>query len=393
MKLVFPSDFKFGTSTAAYQIETAFQHDWKGVVARDGNIFDRTTDHEKRYDEDIAIIASLAPNYRMSLMWSRLQRGPFMNFDEDTKAEYHTLLQKLKSKGIDIMMVLHHFANPVWFAEKGGWESERNISMWVDYATKVVKEYGKYVSSWNTFNEPNLYTSLGWIVREFPPFKNNIRLAKKVINNIANAHNVMYDHIKHNYPDTPVGISLNTTVFAAENIFGRAPAALVDWLFMEYPASLFQRADFFGMSYYARIGFDPLPITYLNTPEKIRRNKKPHDDMWEYYPKGLKVCIDRFWKAYGKPIIITENGICTSDDRKRVQALKDYMLMIHQALHEGVPILGYYHWSTWDNFEWNIGPSYQFGLYGCDLKTKERTKKPSADIYTSLAYNKVLDII
>ena len=80
MKLTFPDNFIFGTSTAAAQIETAFEHDWQGVKARNGFIFDRTTDHEKRFKEDAEIIASLAPNYRMGLLWSKLQREPLAPF-------------------------------------------------------------------------------------------------------------------------------------------------------------------------------------------------------------------------------------------------------------------------------------------------------------------------
>jgi beta-glucosidase len=76
MQYLFPKDFLFGTSTAAAQIETAFEHDWQGVKAKDGNIFERTTDHELRFKEDAEIISSLAPHYRMGLMWSKLQRSP-----------------------------------------------------------------------------------------------------------------------------------------------------------------------------------------------------------------------------------------------------------------------------------------------------------------------------
>ena len=112
MNLVFPKHFEFGTSTAAYQIETGVEHDWCGVRARDGHVFGCTTDHEQRYAEDVDIIASLAPNYRMSLMWSRLQPAPLAPFATEATSEYHELLRMLKSKGVTIMMVLHHFAAP-----------------------------------------------------------------------------------------------------------------------------------------------------------------------------------------------------------------------------------------------------------------------------------------
>src|SRR5688572_9358592 len=106
MKRVFPEGFIFGTSTSAYQIETPFEHDWCDVHAQDGNIFNRTTDHEKRLKEDASLIASLAPHYRMSLMWSKLQREPFGKFHQPTVSDYHFLLAELKSKGVGIMMVL-----------------------------------------------------------------------------------------------------------------------------------------------------------------------------------------------------------------------------------------------------------------------------------------------
>src|SRR4051812_10004453 len=223
MKLTFPNDFLFGTGTAACQVETAFEHDWVGHRSQDGHVLDRTTDHEKRYPEDIEIIASLAPNYRMSLMWSRLQREPLAKLDEDTVREYHTLLIDLRSRGVNIMMVLHHFANPVWFSQRGGWSKADNIALWVDYAMKVVDEFGEHVSLWNTFNEPNLYASLGWGLGLFPPYKKNIVTAIKVLNNLGQAHDLVYDHIKSRYPKSMVGISHNCTVFTAENPLGFFP--------------------------------------------------------------------------------------------------------------------------------------------------------------------------
>jgi beta-glucosidase len=388
MKLTFPPDFLFGTSTSAYQIETAFEHDWKGVQAMDGNVFEGTTDHEKRHEEDVEIISSLAPNYRMSVMWSRLQRKAFGEFEADAKQEYHLLLKALREKKVSIMMVLHHFANPVWFAEAGGWTSEKNIEAWFDFACKVVDEYGEYVSTWNSFNEPNLYATMSYGLGKFPPFKKEILTSIRVIKNIGKAHTLIYDYIKKKFPESLVGISHNCAVFSAENILGIIPAKVADYWFMEYLPKHFDKMDFFGMSYYARIAHDPLPISYITTPDKIKKLGKDHDDLWEYYPYGLRECIDRYWKQYGKPIIITENGICTNDDEKRTASIKDYMKILHDAIRDGIDIHGYYHWSPWDNFEWTLGPTYRFGLYECDIKTKERKKKPSANVYSSLAYTK-----
>jgi beta-glucosidase len=392
MKLVFPDSFFFGTSTAAAQIETAVDHDWQGLKARDGFIFEQTTDHELRFAEDAAIIASLAPNYRTSLQWSKLQREANGILDTIAVAEYHAFFQDLKSRGVNIMMVLHHFTNPKWFASKGGWEKENNIPLWVDFCKKIVDEFGVYVSYWNTFNEPNVYASYGWITGFFPPFKINPLLAGRVVQNMGKAHNEVYDYIKEKYPDHPVGISHNATIFSAQNLLGWFPARITDWWFMDYVPGYFEKVDFFGMSYYGRIPHDPLPITYLMTPDKIRQLGKRHDDIWEYHPEGMRECLDRYWKKYKKPIIITENGVCDESDFLRLQAIQDYAAIIHKAIQDGIDVRGYYFWSAWDNFEWHLGPSMRFGLYECDPKTKKRTPRPSAELYSQLAHKKQLRI-
>lgn len=286
------------------------------------------------------------------------------------------------------MMVLHHFTNPLWFSKIGGWEKEENIHLWVDFAKKVVDEFGQYVKFWNTFNEPNVYASYGWITAFFPPFKSNPFTAGKVVKNMGLAHNLVYDYIKIKYPNQPVGISHNATLFSAENFLGWFPARLADWWFMEYVPSHFEKVDFFGMSYYTRISHDPLPINHLETPEKLKALGKKHDDLWEYHPEGLRTCLDRYWNKYKKPIIITENGVCDESDFLRMQAIMDYAQITLQAIKDGIDIKGYYFWSTWDNFEWHLGPSMRFGLYECDPITKNRLRKPSGELYSRIAHSK-----
>lgn len=390
MTLQFPDHFRFGTSTSAVQIETADNHDWQGFTARDSSLFTRTTDHELRWEKDIEIISSLAPNYRMSFMWSRLQRVPFASLDPDAVTHYRNLLVQLKASGVDIMLVLHHFANPVWFSEQGGWANKASVAWWLDYVKKVIHEFGEFVALWNTFNEPNLYISLSSLAGLFPPQKTNPVYAWRVLNNMSHAHKQAYEILQARTPGKPVGISHNASILEADNLIGKLPAKISDWLYMDFIPGWFEACDFFGLSYYSRIGYDPLPVTFLTTPEKITKGNKPHDDMWEYYPEGLGQCIDRYWKRFRKPIIITENGMCTNDDNQRIKSLYDYMSILHDQIEKGVDIRGYYHWSTWDNFEWNLGPSYRFGLYACDPQTKARIKRPSADVFSSLAYTKKL---
>jgi beta-glucosidase len=225
----------------------------------------------------------------------------------------------------------------------------------------------------------------------FPPQKSNPIYTWRVLNNISSAHQKAYEML-HKYSGKPVGISHNASIFEDDNLLGKLPAKITDWWFMHFMPGWFEHCDFFGLSYYSRIGFDPLPVTFLTTFEKIIKKDKPHDDIWEYYPEGLGICLERYWKRFRKPIIITENGMCTGDDTQRIKSIYDYMRVIHACIEKGIDIRGYYHWSTWDNFEWNLGQSYRFGLYTCDPITKERIKKPSADVYSSLAHSKELTI-
>ncbi len=391
VQYVFPKDFMFGSSTAAAQIETAFDHDWQGVVAKDGHTFDRTTDHELRRKEDAEIISWLAPYYRMGVMWSKLQRGPMEPLHPDAILDYTLFLEDLKNRHVKIMMVLHHFTNPTWFANRGGWEKVENIPLWIDFAKKVVDTFGDYVYNWNTFNEPNVYASNGWITGFFPPFKNNPVKAAMVVKNMGLAHNQLYHYIKEKFPHHQVGISHNAIVFTSENVLGWFTERLSDWWFMEWIPKHFEQVDFFGMSYYARVTHDPMPVTYMGTPDKIKLMGKSHDDMWEYHPEGLRTCINRYWEKYKKPIIITENGVCDASDVLRQQAIIDYGLVLHQALQDGIDIRGYFWWSTWDNFEWNLGPAMRFGLYDCDWQTKNRTPKKSAEVFRKLAHYKMIE--
>lgn len=389
-QLVFPDHFTFGTSTSAAQIESAVGHDWMGFRAMDGGIFDTTTDHELRMDEDVEIIASLAPAYRMSLMWSKLQQKPFAEFDAASCRQYHLLLQRLRSRNVEIMMVIHHFVNPVWFAAEGGWASSKAVDYWLDYVQKLVQEFGDYVSSWNTFNEPNLYVNLGSLSGHFPPNRRNPVHAWSVLRNLSKAHGAAYALIHKLQPGAKVGISHNSAVFEQDNFLGWLPAKALDWWYMEFLPSWFESSDFFGLSYYARIGFNPLPVTRFMNSGPLNLPGRMSDDMWEYFPQGLLDCLRRYHVRYRKPIVITENGICTSDDKLRVRAIHDYLRVVHQAISEGIDVRGYFHWTAWDNFEWHLGPSYRFGLYGCDRSTRNRFRRPSAEIYSEVSHSKIL---
>lgn len=392
MLLQFPNNFFWGTSTAAAQIETASEHNWKGVRSRDGHIFDRTSDHEKRRDEDVEYIARFGSVYRCGVDWARLQTEPFGKFHHDVVEEYQQFFKKLKDKGVKIMFVLHHFTNPLWFEKKGGWLYEENVALYVDFVKKCINNFGNYASFWNTFNEPNVYALNAYMLGDFPPFKKSYRKSNEVLLNMSIAHNTAYTMLKVYDKTIPIGISLNTCCFEAQNLLGIFPSVFTDWWFQRRSASLFETCDFWGLSYYAHILFDPRPISEVHRPGKLDKLGLKHDNMWAYKPEGFLPIIRRFHKKYGKPIIITENGICTEDNDLRIQAIKDYLQVVHTAIREGIEVTGYIHWSTFDNFEWNLGPTYRFGLMRTDLVTKDRIDTRAARFYEKITQSNGVDI-
>ncbi len=392
MKLNFPKDFIWGTSTAAYQIETASDHDWKGVVSNDGTVFDKCSMHDLRRDEDIEYIVQLGNAYRMSCDWAKLQPTPYADFDPKVTQEYLDFLQKIKARGVKVMMVLHHFTNPNWFVKEGSWEKKGNRVMWLDFVKKSVATFGHLVDHWNTFNEPMVYISNGWIMGGFPPFKKGkILLARKVLKEIGRAHDEAYDIIKAS-SSAPIGISKNTVKFVGEIFPGHILAKIFDYWFMDYGADHFRKVDFQGMSYYCRMPFRPLPVTEIDNPGKLKALGRRHDGMWEYKPVEFYHIIKRYWKKYKKPIYITESGVCTEDDAFRIQAIQEYAYWIRKAMDEGVEIKGLYHWSTVDNHEWNLGLTYRFGLVRVNFDNGDRRMTAAGEYYGQLAKNQSIEV-
>jgi len=397
MKYNFPENFLWGTATSAFQIESASAegscHDWKGLRARDGSVLDETINHQFHRLADADIIASLGNAYRGGFDWSRLQKGPKAELERKVVDEYRDFYGRLKEKGMHLMLVLHHFANPQWFAEGGSWDSSQAPEIFVDYVKKMAESFGDLADTWNTINEPSAIASMGYLLGQWPPRKRSLIAALRVFRNLSKAHRLAYRSLKEICPDTPVGISNNTMSFHHENILGVIPAAFADKLYINITEDQFSDSDFIGFSYYGRISFDPFPLSEMDAPGKLDRKKREHDKMWEFYPQGIKDVAMRYHEKYGKPIIVTENGCCTDDDIQRVRSISEHLKHLHGAIQQGADIKGYFHWSAFDNFELHLGRSFRFGLVGVDYNTPElkRTPKPSAIYYSQISKNNGLD--
>ncbi len=393
MRLKFPKGFLWGTSTSAFQVETPFDHDFKGHVSPDGSVLERTIDHELNFSEDAKLISFLGNAYRGGLAWDRLQREPKGQLDTKTVEEYRTFLGTLKDNGVHVMLVLHHFANPRWFANKGGWLSEESSDIFGDYAAKVANEFHDIVGSWNTINEPTVYSTSAYMFGLFPPYEKNPLKTLRVVRNMSSAHLAAYDKIKAK-SDGMIGISNNTMFFDGVGVLGKAIANAARSFYLDFIPSKFEQVDFVGISYYGIVPCIPLPTMEILSPGKLDKRGYLHDKMYGIYPVGLKTIISYFSEKYpGKPIIITENGFCTDDDNERKLWLNLYLVQLHEAIQEGLPIKGYFHWSTFDNWELAWGLKYRFGLVDINPETKERTIKSSGKFYSQIAKTNSLKTI
>ena len=387
----FPDDFILGTATSAFQIEGAGKTEWQGFIGSDKTPLGNAIMHYERYREDMEYILYLGNAYRFSMDWSKLQEEPFGELNPDVLAHYEYIFKTLKENNKKVMLVLHHFSNPAWIFKYGGWPSKKTIDVFVDYSKKVLDYFGPYIDYINTFNEPNAYGLETYLLKEFPPKKFSIIGWKRTLKNMAQAHELIYDYAKEKHPLIQVGISYAAMLiepFSNKSLIQQAIKRFAGLIQNEGAHELFTKkgkVDFIGFSYYTGIllsgGFT---VAYAEQGRKFwDKHGLAHDDIWEIYPEGIYRNLKYFYEKYRKPLIITENGSCTEDDSLRKKVLHEHLQYVLKAISEGIPVKGYFHWSTFDNFELATGPSRKFGLVAIDFKDPklERKIKGSGEYY------------
>ena len=392
-EIVFPKDFLFGTSTSSFQIETPVDHQLKGLIGKDGTKLVETIEHEKHRYSDASIIAKLGNAYRFSLDWGRLQTYPFERFEGNVVKEYRIFLNRLKKKGVKLMLVLHHFANPNWFEHHGSWLNSKAIDMYLDYVEQVHHHFGDLVDYYNTFNEPGVFALHTHMTGFFPPYKRmKLFAVRKILNNMAKASNKAYDMLKDNSSDVQVGFAKSILNPLPVNFAGGITALGYEIFFIDYILKKFSKHDYIGINYYGYMPMGLIPFSRPDNKNKFDGLRKEHDDLWIYDPKDLKKIIMKLHRKYKKPIIITENGYSGENDNRRLSFIADHLKSIHEAMDEGIVVKGYFYWSTFDNYELYLGKTFRFGLVHVNYKTMKRTLKGSAKFYSKLSKYKVLEV-
>jgi beta-glucosidase len=401
--LKFPAGFLWGTATSPTQVEGRIENEWTGFTALDGGNCRIACDHYHRYPEDIEWMSKLGANaYRFGIEWSRLQPAPFAPLNQKELERYVHLLDCLKAKGITPMVVLHHFSNPPWINAAGGWTNAAAVPAFVDFVRQLVAALKERVYLWNTFNEPDTYACVAYVLGGFPPRRKwKLGQFRKVIAHMARAHVQASRVIRREggagrQPE--VGIAKNWTFFHAYKKFSpwdRTTAFACHYTFNKFVLDAFlgggRRHDstFIGLNYYGRVRFHHFralipasgaPVKTLNDFGFVC------DDMVERYPEGMVKILPYLHGKFRLPIYITEHGAASDDDNFRERDLRQNLAALHGAMAGGVDVRGFFYWSLLDNFEWQFGYTKKFGLLAVNFADEKlpRTLKPLAAVYAQI---------
>lgn len=407
----FPRGFLWGTATAAHQVEGQNKnnnwYEWEEA----GHTEDRSALAcdwwGGRWKEDFDRAAETGQNaHRLSVEWSRIQPER-ERWDNSALERYREMLRGLRDRNMTAMVTLHHFTDPLWFMEIGGWESDEAPELFAEFVRRTVSALKGYTNLWVTLNEPNVYAYSGYVAGVFPPGKTDMNVAFKVMANMVRGHALAYQAIHDEQREARVGMAhqyrsmfpktswspLDRWVAKTQSrIFNDLfPRATVDGKLkfllntVRIPEAIGTQ-DFMGLNYYSR---DTVSFDLRMAGELFGARSYPDDadlsetDFIANEPDGFFEAL-RWARRFDKDIIITENGVEDSKDEMRPRYLAQHIEKLWRATNFNWRVKGYFHWSLVDNFEWERGWTQRFGLWELDVETQKRRKRKSAEFYEEI---------
>ena len=396
--LEFPKGFFWGAATSAYQVEgNNVNSDWWEWERKVGlkEVCGQACRHYEFYKEDFDLAKLLNHNaHRLSIEWSRVEPEED-KFSLQEIDHYVDVILSLRQHGIEPIVTLHHFTNPLWFTKLGGWQNKKAKDYFLRYVEQIVEVLSDKVNYWVTINEPMVYVCHSYILGLWPPQERSWFKARRVMDNLISSHaqvcRLIHDiYKKRNLSSPYVSIAQNMQAFmpCSPTLKNKVATYLRYRFFnLEFIERLirYKSLDFIGVNYYTRSLVDVARWHFNNLALDVC--KRDHHPLkknslgWDIYPEGLCDLLLRF-KKYNLPIFILENGICTEDDNTRWDFIYEHLRNIHLAMIEGVKVLGYIYWSLIDNFEWDKGFGPRFGLIDVDYNTYKRTIRESAQRFS-----------
>jgi beta-glucosidase len=390
--------FAWGISTSSYQYENPdvlpqeshyFTTDWDAFVkggrapAKGKALYSWT-----EFDKDLAALKKIGvSHYRFSLSWARIEPQPG-KFNEEAIEGYVAMARKLKEAGIEPVVCLWHFTFPGWLYDpkkpkQSNWLHPEVRRRWLAYLEKVLPRLAPYTNYFAPQNEPNGQITTAYLAGQWPPamllafgtyrkaidasagmFRDAALLIKKV-KPTAKVLSVEALPCWERSPLDPGGLFYNTMTHGNIDHLDR----------------IWDVCDIVGINYY--YSQKASPISFL--AERYRRGSNYSMMGWRINPEGLYKEIRRVGDRYGKPMMITENGIATDDDPKRELYMQNHIAAVGRAIQAGYDVRGYFSWSLADNYEWHYGYNAFFGLSHMDPATHSRILKPSA-----LSFRKII---
>ena len=440
----FGDDFKWGVSTAAYQIEGAHNADGKGKSIWDvfitipgkikegqhGNI---ACDFYHRYAHDIALLSQMnIPNFRFSISWSRIMPNGEGAINPKGIEFYNRLIDFCLDVGIEPWVTLYHWDLPFELEKQGGWANRKIICWFADFVNVCIKHFGDRVKHWMVLNEPMVFTGAGYFLGLHAPGRKGLNSFLAATHHAAMCQAEGGRIIKSLLPNAKVGTTFSCSLIEPyrNNQLDKSAAikvdALLNRLFVEplaglgYPvkelkflrrleqfvkdgdeSKLAFNMDFIGIQNYTRelVAFSPItPFIFANIVKAHKRNCPSTVMNWEVYPPSIYEMLKKFssYKNFGE-VIVTENGAAFPDhetngevhDEQRVNYLQQHISQVLKAQKEGVNVTGYFVWSFTDNFEWAEGYHPRFGLVHINFATQKRIIKSSGKWYSGLLKNEV----
>ena len=417
-ELVFPEGFLWGAATSGHQTEGGNSNsdwwDWEqkaDTPTREPS--GAAIEHYKRYAKDVAMLGELGLNmYRFGIEWSRVEPEEG-RFDEKELDHYRKMVAAMRKAGLAPMATLYHFALPRWVAANGGWLWDRTPALLDRYVRRMVEALGDGVDWYITINEPGVVAFGGYLgALPFPPGTHGVDNWRRSIELLIEAHRRSRATIKELRPRAHVAIAHSMQEWEA-GWSGRAALEYARHLNEDVFLAACKEDDFIGVNTYTRQRIDlPLPIGVASRvvlrsralerrvvpgvverfadmaePEQLLKDGVRRTQMgWEWRPTAVAATVRRVASIHpGKPIVVTEHGVATSNDEERIEFIRDGLVALHRVIEDGIPLRGYVHWSAFDNFEWAYGFSMKFGLIGVDPRTQLRDVRPSAHYLGAIA--------